>query len=263
MIKQTYNHLTLFTLSIILIGCGNLQKDSKSENSVASNSVVDEEAVPKLGRTTYAVIWKWATDDVDLVNNNSVKISRELAQLWREDIIENAYYNADSKNDKLENFPNIAFFLKAKNENEARSILDALTVVSNHISSYTLHPVGPLWLGRNTELINKKGITKSYAAVWTTLRSPLLGQGADKLLREQNDMILEYWKNGIIENVYFDVEGTYSESEKTDFVYFVNASSETVAKNICESLPFFKEKMASYQLYAAGIFWMGKYKDLQ
>lgn len=77
----------------------------------------------------------------------------------------------------------------------------------------------------------------------------------------QSDAILKLWNEGIIENVYFDVEGTQETNTVTDFVFFVNADSEKEAIEICDHLPFVQEKIAAYKLHAVGIFWLGEYKD--
>ena len=261
--KSILTFLSILTL-LFFIGCTNAsQEKSTALNSDSTNpkSSVESDSQKKYNRSNYAVIWKWATNDSNLVDNNLVQISTELTDLWKKDIIENAYFDNESKIDKLTNFANIAFFLKAKNDAEAKTILDGLTVVTKDIATYKLHPVGQLWLERKTDVIHKKGISTSYATVWTTLKSPLQGGDADKLLKKQSDTIIELWNEGVIENVYFDIEGSYSANDVTDFVFFVNANSETEAKNICESLPFFKENIASYQVHQAGIFWMGKYQN--
>ncbi len=252
--------ISILTISLFIFGCGNEPPKEKSPtNSNQQPSKVDDQS--KIGRTNYAVVWKWATDDTKLVEDNIVNISHELTKLWKEDLVENTYFDTDTKIDKLDYFGNVTFFLKAQNEAEAKSILDQLTVVTKRIATYTLHPVGLLWLDRKTELINKKGMTKSFVSVWTTTKSPLHGNNADDVLKSQSDAILALWNKGTIENVYFDIEGTYEPNKKTDFVFFVNVNSEEEAKSICESLPFFQHKMATYELHQVGVFWMGKYEE--
>ena len=252
--------LLLAFIGLSVLSCGNTtQTENVETSSNQPNSSVEDQS--KIGRTNYAVLWKWATDDVELVSSNSVQISEELSNLWKEDIIENAYYDPQSKVDKLAYFPNIAFFLKTKDEAAAKAILDDLTVVTKGIATYQLHPVGQLWLNRNTDVVKKNGPKKSFATVWTTTKSPLEGQNADVLLQKQNDAILQLWNDGIIENVYFDIEGTYTSNDKTDFVFFINANTEAEAIKICESLPFFQEKMTTYKIHPAGVFWMGKYEN--
>ncbi|MEM9833129.1 MAG: hypothetical protein AAF944_21020 [Bacteroidota bacterium] len=258
--KYTLTYLLLLS-SLLFIGCSSPQEKNEGANPDESESSLEPVTQQKYGRANYAVVWKWATTDAALIKDNIVPISNELTDLWKQDIIENAYFDAEPKTNQLANLANIAFFLKAKDQAAARSVLDGLTVVTKNIATYQLYPVGQLWLDRKTETINEKGITKSYATVWTTTKSPFQEEGADQLLKKQSDVILSLWNDGIIENVYFDIEGTYSPNEVTDFVFFVNANSLAEAESICESLPFFQEDIASYQIHPAGVFWMGQYDN--
>jgi hypothetical protein len=254
------SYLLLSSMLLILFSCGN-QKDKTSIQSNATESSQVENVDQQFGRTNYAVVWKWATNNIKLVENNNPQISKELINLWKKGVVENAYFDTDSPTDKLDYFGNITFVLKAKDKTDAKDILDRLTVVKKGIATYQLFPVGQLWLDRKTELINEQGITKSFVAVWNTQKSPLDKTKAD-LLKSQNDMILDLWNKGKVENIYFDIEGTQKENEKTDFVFFVNANSEMDAKSICEALPFYQEKIANYELFQVGVFWMGKYEDM-
>ena len=247
----------LFAISFLIFSCGDQPQNEESVNTSKQESSTQDDH-SKIGRNTYAVTWKWTTTDSKFVQDNIPAISKELTNLWNEDVVENAYFNTESPVDKLDYFANIAFFLKAHTEKEARSILDQLTVVKKQIASYELHPVGQLWLDRKTDVINQRGITNSFVTVWTTVKSPLEGKNADVLLKKQNDEMLDLWKKGIVENVYFDIEGTYKDNEKTDFVFFVNTNTKEEAEHICNNLPFFKENIASYEVYQAGVFWMGK-----
>ena len=258
--KYTLTFLSLLSF-LFFIRCSSPQEKNGGANPDESESSGESEPQQQYGKTNYAVVWEWATTDAALVKNNIVQISNELTDLWKRDIIENAYFDSEPQTDQLANLANIAFFLKAKDQTAARSVLDGLTVVTKDIASYQLHPVGQLWLDRKTAIINEKGITKSYAAVWTTKKSPFQGEEADQLLKNQSDAILALWNDGIIENVYFDIEGTYSPNEVTDFVFFVNANSLAEAKSICESLPFYKEEVASYEVHQAGVFWRGKFSN--
>lgn len=252
MVKHTLFLLWLLTTASGFISCTHQTKEEKSSSTAST-------AQQEIGRSNFAVILQWATDDAALIHQNMPLVLKELAELWQQDIIENAYYNKDSTSTKPDHFPRIAFFIKAKDKTKAKSALDQLTVVTNETASYTLHPVGQLWLGRKTEIIAEMGLTPSFAAVWTTEKSPLHGENADSLLKQQSDTIIKLWESGVVENVYFDIEGSYTPNNKTDFVFFVNAATEIEAKQICESLPFFKEKIASYQMHHVGVFWMGQY----
>lgn len=246
-------HITFYlVLSLFFIGCNNSKKEEKTE----SKSKKVETSISEIGKNNFAVVWKWTTTNEQLVSDNSITISNELTSLWKKGVVENTYYNNDSKVDKLSYFPNISFSLKAETLESAKEILNNLTVVKKGIATYNLFPIGTLWLSRKSKTIHEKGMTKSFVTVWKTIDKP-----TDKLTQSQNDIILELWKSGKIENVYFDIEGTQIANNKTDFVFYANANSLTDAKTICESLPFFKDKIATYKIYEVGVFWMGKYKQ--
>ncbi len=242
-------------LSLLIIGCG---KDTKKTNTEDSTKTQKTTSVDnsKIGRTNYAVVWKWTTTDEQLVSDNLVKISEELSNLWKDDVVENVYYNSDAKVDKLSYFPNISFFIKAQDEQKARVTLNKLTIVKKGIATFTLYPVGNLWLDRKFKTIHEKGMTKSYVSIWTRTGKP-----SDEMTKAQSDKVLALWNDGSIENVYFDIEGTQKANDKTDFVFYVNANTEEEAKAVCNSLPFSKENIATYKLHEVGVFWMGKYEN--
>ena len=250
-----------FSLCFLLLSsCNNTPQEKTSSETNATNSGQSKTSTSnqKIGRTNYAIVGKWATTDAELVSNNSPTIAKELADLWKNDIVENAYYDADSPIDKFDYFPNVFFFLKAYSVAEAESILNDLTIVKKGIISYQLYPVGLLWYDRKTEFINKKGMTKSFGAVWTTVDKSKI---TDDLLQVQSQKITELWDNGTIENVYFDIEGAAQDNAKTDFVFFVNTNTSEEAEAICNALPFYQNKIATYELHQVGVFWMGKYEE--
>lgn len=251
--------ILLFVISFLILSCGENSKKEESTNISEKETSMDS-VLSKIGRTNYAVIWKWTTTDIQLVKDNSETMSKELFRLWEDDVVENTYYDAESEIDKLEYFPNIAFFLKAHDIQSAKSILDELTVVQKGIATYQLNPVGSLWLDRKTDLINKKGVTNSYVTVWTSNKPTQPGSIPDDLLKSQNDKMIALWKEGTVENVYFDIEGTFEKNEKTDFVFFVNTNTRDEADEVCVELPFFKKGLASYKIYPVGVFWMGKFE---
>lgn len=249
--------VTLLCILAILISCKNKSKENEKLNEAEDLQEVETED-SKIGRQNYAIAWKWATDNKKLVEDNLVVIADEVNKLWQEDIVADAYYNSNATIDKFEYFPNVFFFLKAKSEKEAITILNELTLVKKGIASYTIYPVGLKWMGRAHEEILEKGITNSYAAVWT---SNNWEKTTDSLTRSQADVILEHWNNGSIENIYFDIEGTQKANDKTDFVFFINANTEEQAQELCEDLPFAKNGIASFELYAVGVFWLGNYDE--
>ena len=136
------NKLILITASLLILSCG--QKTKSKSDSVTKNTeaeIIEKNTAPQ----NFAVIWNWTTEDTALVSANSATISEELSNLWKKGFIENAYYNSNSKVDKLSYFPNISFFLKAESYKAAEAILNKLTVVKKGISIYKIFPVGDLW----------------------------------------------------------------------------------------------------------------------
>ena len=255
--------ITVFVAVLLLLACNNKTKENKTSTEIKTKNS-SEKQDSEFGIFNYAIVWEWTTTDKQLVNNNTVKISNELTELWKKGAVENVYYNSDAKVDKLDYFPNISFFLKAKSKVEAEKILNNLTVVKKGIANYTIYPVGVKWLGRKSEKIKIKGITNSYVSVWNTVTKDNQVDSEEiieKYVKSQSDATLRLWNEGTIENVYFDIEGTQSSNNITDFVFFVNANSENEAKKICDELPFAKNKLASYKLLSVGIFWLGEFQN--
>ncbi|MEM6345582.1 MAG: hypothetical protein AAF927_16940 [Bacteroidota bacterium] len=231
------------------------QATNKVDSSSTKQKEINASDQSKIGRLNFAVTWRWTTDNVQFVIDNSTQMSSELSELWNQNIVENAYFDTNAPIDKLGNLPNITFFIKAENEEKAKAILNGLTVVKEEIAEYELHPVGMLWLDRNTTAINQKGITGSYVAIWETKRTL---EASDPVLKKQSDKMLALWNAGTIENVYFDNTSGMRRNSITDFVFFVNSMTLEQAKVICETLPFFEQKIATYKMYQVGTFWMGR-----
>ena len=253
--------LLIAIVGTTLMACNNQQKEKKIKTIVQTENSTDNEN-SKFGRKNFAVIWKWTTTDVEKVEKNTLKFADEMNALWKNGDIENAYYNADSKIDKLEHLPNVSFFLKSKTLDGAKEILNNLTFVKEGIVTPIIYPVGTKWLGRNKKAINKKGIKNSFVAVWSTLRVVDPIKDGD-IIMEQSTKLLKLNETGDIENVYWDLEKVNDPTknkEITDFVFFVNANSEDEARKICDNLPFTKAGIASYSLQSVGVFWLGEYK---
>ena len=254
------NKLLLITImGLTLLACNTKPKENKAEVSTTSQSNKEDS---KFGRKNFAVVWKWTTTDVKKVEENIVKFSEEMNSLWKNGDIENVYYNANSKIDKLEYLPNNSFFIKAKTEAKAKAMLNEIILVKEGLITPIIYPVGTKWLGRNEEVIHEKGLTKSFVVIWNALRE--FDQVKDQsTIMDQVNELLRLNKNGDIENVYWDLEKAVDPSANenvTDFVYFVNANSQEDAKKLCDNLPFTKAKMVSYSIHPVGVFWLGEYK---
>ncbi len=250
-----HKYIIYLTLGFFIISCGNEpQKKISSDNT--SGKIEETNENVSIGNSNYAVVWKWATEDEEKVTNSMESIAKEMTKLWEDGKAENFYYNAQSQTDKFSYFPNIVFTLKAKNKEDAETELNRLKIVKKGIATYIIYPVGQLWLKRNNEALKKNGLTKSYVAVWNSQNKDY----SDEQVKSQNDKVMELWNKGKIENAYFDIEGTQLDNEVTDFVFFVNANSEEEAKEICNSLPFSKENIASYSIHEVGVFFLGQTK---
>ena len=241
--------LGLFCICLVLISCNNADKQKSEEKDITN------EEPQAVGQNNYAIIW--STPNAELIKEYSEAIATEFTELRINKIIENAYFDKDSNQENHGSFPNIAFFLKAKSKADAKSVLDDLTIVKQGIASYKIYPVGILWLDRNSRSEENSLNKKSYVTVWER-KSQTPGS---ELISEQSDKIIELWNEGVIENVYFDTEGTQYANEATDFVFFVNANSTEEVIQLCDSLPFFRNKIATYQMFEVGVFWFGKFQD--
>ena len=262
--KLTMNRIliTLVLTSIIFVSCNNRNTEKIAEEQVSIENTNLETTSEKL--ENYAVVWKWITKDEGIIESKISNISIEMNELWGNGVIYNTYFNKNFSTEKAGSYPNISCFLKAKNKEEAHSILNNLTFVEEGVAEYTLHPVGTLWLGRNTDKIKEHGITNSYVTVWATVEN--FDPNANKeIILDQTNAITSLWAEGKIENAYWDITDTYkAESEKInnkrDFVFFVNANTEEEAKEICNNLPFIKENLATYKMASVGVFWLGENK---
>lgn len=242
-------NIIILLLSVLAIACGDNAKNKASDNSDTGYMI-----------NNYAVVWKWKTKDVALVDEHKVDQTKQLSDLWMEGIVENIYFEQQPKTDGFENYPGISFFIKAPSEAKAKKILDEMIFVKNNISEYAIHPVGTKWLGRNEDVIKERSITKSWVSVWSTRvdhNSKMSMSEVTENAKEQSDIILKLFNEGLVENVYFDIAGTQKQNEVTDFVMFVNANTEAEGREILDNLPFAKKNIAHYQLFSVGVHWMG------
>ena len=247
--------LTLTILvAAFLFGCTNQTPGKKSPDETNQTTKNDDS---QIGRHNFAVVWNWKTNDKQLMDKYLLSVSDEMNELWKNDVIENIYFHSDASKESGY-FPNISFFLKAKSQKKAENILNDLILVKKGLADYKIYPVGAKWLGRATEAIHNKGVTGSFVAVWTTPKK--IDPDTDsEVIMAQADAIMKLYKAGVIENVYFDVEGTQTANNITDFVFFINTKTKDEAKKICDNLPFSLKKKATYKLQDVGVFWLGEH----
>ncbi|MDE5424154.1 hypothetical protein L3073_18220 [Ancylomarina sp. DW003] len=241
--------LSLLSICLLLFSCNNPTKQKMKEKDNAN------EEQTTLKKNNYAVVWDWITADKELVVKNATIFNKELLDLWKNEDIENVYFDTEAKVENDMQFPSISFFVKAQDEKEAKKILDDLSIVKKKIASYKLHPVGMLWLEKKQDSSLKNVSQKSYVTIWRTKRKNI----TTEITKAQNDSVLALWNSRVIENIYFNAEGISHENEKSDFVFYVKADNIDAAKAICENLPFFKQNIADYKIFQAGVFWLGKY----
>lgn len=244
--------IIVIILSLTLLSCFNNKKEEKKDSG-KKDSEKNTTNLSRIGRQNYAVVWKWTTDDVKLVKDYNVAQTNEFQEMVEYGVVQNLYYNRDLEVDKLENSSNISFFIKAKDEQEVKKILNKMVFVKNNIAAYTIYPVGTKWLAKNPKKILGKEVSKSFISIWTTLdKNP-----NDKVLKAQSEGVLKLWDEGLIENVFFFIDGNQGETSKTNFMFFVNSNSEMDAETVLDKLPFVENNIASYKLIPVGNFWKG------
>ena len=241
---------------VLTLACNNTSKQECEKSSHNENHTVQLK--------NYAVVWQWAVNDADMIREHLPSMNDEMLAMWKNGDIENAYYNANSEISIVENLPNISYFLRAESYRDARGLLNSLSTVKNGIATFSVFPVGTKWFGRNTEVIEQNGISKSYVSVWKTLQEIKQDENLE-LINTQANYIKSLYQQGNIENVYWELSGEPDAYKRrnndiTDFVFFINSNSKEEAKAICDSLPFTREGLVSYDLIPVGVFWLGNYE---
>ena len=249
---------TIFSIValVLFLACGNSSKQECEKSSHNEISTVQLK--------NYAVVWQWAVNDADMIREYLPAMNDEMLAMWKKGDIVNAYYDANSDISIVENLPNISYFLRAESYRHARDILNVLSIVKSGVATFKIFPVGSKWFGRNAEVINNKGITKSFVSVWTTLVEIQQDENLE-LIKRQANSIKTLYQEGNIENVYWELSGEPDAYKRrnnniTDFVFFINSNSKESAKALCDSLPFTQEGLVSYDLIPVGVFWLGEYQ---
>jgi hypothetical protein len=99
-------------------------------------------------RNTYMVTWTIETNDTNLFKNTLNEHMSKVLDLWTNGTVENVYL--DNKKSEVRvhkgDVGKVIFFIKAKTEKEAQSVLDELPLVKKKVASYQLTLAGVLWL---------------------------------------------------------------------------------------------------------------------
>ena len=99
-------------------------------------------------RNTYAVTWTIETNDTVLFKETLVDQQLKMLTLWQKGILENVYIDNKKSEDTVQkgDVGKVMFFIKAKTEEEAKSVLNDMPLVKKKVAEYQLLPVGILWL---------------------------------------------------------------------------------------------------------------------
>lgn len=116
--------VSLIAICLLIFSC----KSPVKQNATVQ-ATTDEEISSASGRDTYAVVWDWLITDDHMVGENTGAFTTELMALWKNDDIENVYFNTDAGLNTEIPFPTISFFIKAHSPEDAQLLLDSLTIV--------------------------------------------------------------------------------------------------------------------------------------
>ncbi|WP_370298698.1 hypothetical protein [Pontibacterium sp.] len=94
----------------------------------------------------FAVVWDAISKESPSYKKHIDQQVAALTKLWQSRIVENVYLNHELNEPEQERKASIVFFINAKDADEANNILKKLPFVKHDVLSYTLHPVGLLWL---------------------------------------------------------------------------------------------------------------------
>lgn len=240
---MNYRRITIITI-IGMLFLGSISEATQTNKQSATNVVLQN----------FAVVWRWLEEDTKMVDKYMSEQFEQFLGLVKAGTIENVYYDSDPSHRRGGVYPNISFILRAASLEDARRVLSKMVFVQNKISSYTLHPVGTKWLTRSEVSIQSKEQGSAFVVVWKTINKTIPGE----VLKKQGEMIVDLWKDGVIENIYFDGAGTLEENDITDFVFYIKAMSEIEARELVHALPFYRHGIARYNLYPVGVLWLDR-----
>lgn len=231
-----------------MLGC--IQEQDKRDFQV------DKNVTAKYNIETFAVVWTTITLQKDKMVKHLPAQTKQLKDLWDKGVVENVYFNTDEKFHDGETWPNIMFFVKAKDKEAATEILNEMDFVKYKLANYKLHPVGVLWLKRSKLALDKvQKSKKTYGLVWATNPNSVYTEDDIKI---QSSDLTNLWKEGFIENAYFDIVGAGTGNrDRPTMVNFVNAENEEEVHKILSDLHFIKKGISNYMLFDVGVLWLG------
>lgn len=236
---------TIGVLATLAAGC----TSQKAEPETSKN---DDTVMTGTGPTKFATVWTWKIVEKSLIDDNVATQAMQLQELAKKGVVEAIYFDTQPKGTAAVGYPSIGFVVNAKSLADAKSLLDEMPFVQKDIATYALYPVGDRWL-EESPAADRVEAAQRYVTVWTTSKASGTKEKIGALASAQSDAVQDLWRAGIVENVYFDAIGVLRENDTQDFVFFVRANTEADAKSIVEKLPFYKEKLADYEIHRVGV----------
>lgn len=75
---------------------------------------------------------------------------------------------------------------------------------------------------------------------------------------------MDLWRDGVVENVYFNADAKFTDDKPLpNVVFFITTEDEKKAKDILNQMVFVKKSIAQYELYPVGSLWLIKHEDFQ
>ena len=119
----------------------------------------------------------------------------------------------------------------------------------------------------NTAYAEDETWDNRYVVIWSWDQSEDKQKLIADNLADQASVTLDLWKSGRIENVYMNTEeGENGEvgfqfDNKSSFIFFIKANSESEAAEVLNIMPFVKLKLADYQLNKVGPLWLKQFEE--
>ena len=119
----------------------------------------------------------------------------------------------------------------------------------------------------NTAYAEDETWDNRYVVIWSWDQSEDKQKLIADNLADQASVTLDLWKSGRIENVYMNTEeGENGEvgfqfDNKSSFIFFIKANSESEAAEVLNIMPFVKLQLADDQLNKVGPLWLKQFED--
>lgn len=104
-------------------------------------------------------------------------------------------------------------------------------------------------------------VLNNYAVVWDILTDD--HDYVMNYLPEQGDELDDLFSNGTLENAYlnnYEFVELNNDAALASVMFFVKAESVIDAQSIIDKMSFVRNKVATYNIYPVGTFWLGNTK---